>query len=497
MKKNLKKFIICTALSTVFLSNSVYAYDKKDVSVNINNMLQPVKSNIINKDGYTLVAFRDLFEMLDAKVDWNDVKREITAKKDDKILIINIDTNKAKLNDKYIDMPISVEIIDGTTFVPLRFVCEAFGMKVNWDGEKQKISIDTDKGEYIYLDDLYTQDNAKVLSQEEAVKTAQSKSSNIRNLNDAIEYTKKVSFELSNQIVGQNYYDPTIEPILRNINNLNAQVQDKDINQKIIEDSIELSVISAAANIKTTKLNIAVLEKTIEVNEKNIQALELKYKYGMISENDLKQAKDNQKSNKLNLEALKNSLNTQQKSLNNLLDYDDNVNIDIKLNDDFSGIDKIDIDSYITRNKEGDISIQLLKKDLKRLEDIREHYSHTSSDEDKIKADNDIKAAQRKLADAKIDIENKIRSNYDNLLKMRDADKNLKLELNKAIDNYNTVAANYISGNATLNQVEQAELAILNVEKQIEQNKINYSIALYTFEKPYLSGGSFTSSQGA
>lgn len=39
MKKNLKKFIICTALSTVFLSNSVYAYDKKDVSVNINNML--------------------------------------------------------------------------------------------------------------------------------------------------------------------------------------------------------------------------------------------------------------------------------------------------------------------------------------------------------------------------------------------------------------------------------------------------------------------------
>ena len=89
-------------------------------------------------------------------------------------------------------------------------------------------------------------------------------------------------------------------------------------------------------------------------------------------------------------------------------------------------------------------------------------------------------------------MENKLRSSYNNLLKMRDNDKSLKLELNKAIDTYNTTVANYINGNATLNQVEQAELGILNVEKQIEQNKINYSISIYTFGKPYLSGGGST-----
>ncbi|WP_250278667.1 stalk domain-containing protein [[Clostridium] colinum] len=490
MKKNIKKFIICTTLSTMFLSNSVYAYTKKNVSVNIDNMLQPIKSNVINKDGHTLVAFRDLFEMLDAKVDWNDVKREITAKKDDKTLIINVDTNKAKLNDKYLDLPVSVEIIDGATYVPLRFVCEAFDMKVEWDSEKQKIAINTGKKGYIYLDDLYTKDNTKTLSQEEAVKTAQSKNSNIKNLNDAIEYSKKVSFDLNEKIVGQNYYDPAIESILRNINSLDAQVQDKDINQKIIEDSIELSVISAAANIKTTKLNIASLEKNIEANEKNIEALELKYKYGMISENKLKQAKDTQKNNKLNLEALKSSLKTQQQVLNNILGQDYDINVDIKLKDDFNEIDKIDIETYTKRAKEGDISIQLLKKNLERLEEIRKNYSHTLSEEDKIKADNDIKTAQRKLEDAKTNMENQLRSSYDNLIKMRDTDKTLKRDLEKSIDEYNKVAANYISGNATLNQVKQAELGILNVEKQIEQNKINFATSLYTFEKPYLSSPS-------
>ncbi len=493
MKKNIKKFVICTALSTMFLVNNVYGYEKQNVTINIDNMLQPVKSNVINKDGYTLVAFRDLFEMLDADVDWNDVKKTITAKKGDKVLVINLNSNKVTLNDKYIDMPVSPEIIDGTTYVPLRAVCEAFGMNVKWDSEKQKITIYTGS-EYIFLNDIYLEQNGKTLSQEEAVKMAQSKNSNIKNLNDAIEYTKKVSLNLNDQIVGQNYYDPMIEPILRNINSLDAQVQDKDINQKIIEDTIELSVISSVANIKTTKLNIAVLERTIETNQKNIEALELKYKYGMVSENELQQAKDAQKTNKLNLEALKNSLNTQQKTLNNILGEDNDVNVDTLLVDSFNAIDEIDVDSYITRSKEGDISIQLLKKNLKRAEDLREHYSHTSSEEDKIKADNDIKVAQRKLEDAKVDMENKIRSSYDNLLKMRDTDKSLKLELNKAIDNYNAVVANYVSGNATLNQVEQAELGILNIEKQIEQNKINYSVALYNFDKPYLSGVGFGSS---
>ena len=492
MKKNLKKFAISTALATIFLTNSVYAYDKKEGSVNIDNMLQPFNSTVINKDGYTLVAFRDIFEMLDIKVDWNDFKRTITAKNEDKVLTINVDTNKAKLNDKYLDMPVSVEIIDGVTYVPLRFVCEAFDMKVNWDGEKQKILIDTNKGEYIYLDDLYKEDDTKVLSQEEAVKMAQSKNSNIRNLNDAIEYSKKTSLDLQDQVIGQDYYDPAIESILRSIKSLDGQVEDKEINQKIIEDSIELSVISAATNIKTTKLNIAVLEKTIETNQKNIEALELKYKYGMISENELKQAKDTQKNNKLNLESLKNSLEIQQQTLNNILGQDSNVNVDIDLNDDFNELDKIDIDTYVIRNKEGDISIQLLKKNLERAENIDENYSHTVSEGDKIKSNNDIKTAQRKLEDGKVDMENKLRSSYNNLLKMRDNDKSLKLELNKAIDTYNTTVANYINGNATLNQVEQAELGILNVEKQIEQNKINYSISIYTFGKPYLSGGGST-----
>lgn len=489
MKKYIKKFIICTSLTTLILSTNVYGYEKKAVSLNVNGMLQPVRSNVINKEGHTLVAFRDLFEILDIDVDWNSIRREITATKDDKKMVINVDTSVVKLNDKYLEMPVNVEIIEDVTYLPLRFVCEAFGMKVDWDTINQKISIDTGKKEYIYLNKIFEKDDKKTMSIEEAIKIAKSKSSSIKNLNDALEYSNKLVIKLSDDIVGQNHYEPQIEGVLRNINNLYAAEQDKEINQKIIEDSIELSIISAVGRIKSLELNIGVLEETIKIKEENLKALELKHKYGILSENDLKQAKDGLKSDKIGLQELKNNLNAQQKSLNNTLDQGNDAKIDIDFKYDFSKLDNIDIDSFITRNKEGDISIQLLKKNLKRLEDTRENYSHTSSEEDRIKTDNDIKAAERKLNDAKVELENKMRTSFNNLLRIRDKDKTLKLDLNKAKDAYNKVSANYISGKVTLNQVKEAELAILNIEKQIEQNKIDFEIAFYSFEKPYLGAG--------
>lgn len=491
MKKNIKKFLTITALSTLFFTNSVYGYEKKEISVNIDNMLQPITSNIINKNGYTLISFRDLFEMLNAKVDYNDVKKTITAKKDDKTIIINLNNKKVTLNDKDLNMPVDIEIIDGTTFVPLRPICDAFNMKIDWDSDTQKINIDTDK-QYIFLNDIYTENNEKTLSKEDAIKMAQQKNSNIKNLKDTIEYSKKLSTSLNDQLIGQNLYAPGAESILRNLSSIDGQIKDSEINEKIINDTIELSVISSVANIKTTKLNIALLEKTININEKNIQSLELKHQYGLVSENQLKQAQDEQKTNKINLDALKNSLKIQQQTLNNILGQSEDVQINIPLNDDFSALDKIDLESYIIRNKEGDISIQLLKNNLTRLEESKKLYTNSATEEELLKAENDIKSAERKLADAKINMEEKLRSSYNNLLKIKDNDKSLKIELDKSIDSYNNIVTNYINGNATLNQIEQAKLAILNIEKQIEQNKINFSVSLYTFNKPYLISDSFS-----
>lgn len=482
MKKKVK-IMAGTLLATMLLTNNVFAYNIQKVSVDINDMLQPIKSKVINKDGHILVAFRELFDILGAKVKWNDIKRDIEAKKGNYNIIIDVDSDKMKVNDKYYD--IDVEILDGTTYVGLRTICEALGMKVNWEEAKNNISIDTNQKGYIYL---VEEDSAgKKITQEDAFKIAKQNNSNIKNLNDNIEYTKDVINNLGDKIVGLDYYNPAVEQILQNMNELNGQIEDSDLNKKIMEDGIEFSIISSAYAIKATKLNIMLIEKSIELSEKNLEAMELKYKYGMISENELKQAKDNLKTNKDNLENLKASLETQKKNLANIIGTSEEANIDIVLESDFSKIDNIKLDSYILRQKEGDLSIQILKKQLKRIEDKKENYSHNATDEEKQKLDNDIKATQRKITDAQNNMENKIRTSYDNLVNLREKDKKLKIDLQKSKDDYNKTVANYINGNATLNNVYQAEFNILNIEKQIEENKNSFSLAYYTFNKPYLN----------
>jgi len=42
-----------------------------------------------------------------------------------------------------LEMDVPVLVLDGRTFVPLRWVCEAFSLNVGWDGENREIIIRT------------------------------------------------------------------------------------------------------------------------------------------------------------------------------------------------------------------------------------------------------------------------------------------------------------------------------------------------------------------
>lgn len=510
MKKNIKKIVISTFLGVVLFFNNTYAFVRISSSISIDKMMQPILSSVINKDGYTLVAFRDLLGMLDVKVDWDSFKRSITAKKDDKTLVIYVDTNKAILNGEDIDMPVGLEIIDGNTYVPLRFICEALGMKVDWDQQKRNVDIETGKDGYLVLNiKNKNSNNNKKISYEDAIKIATSKNTELKNLEDLDNYVNKVksglytkldevdySGNVSNQFpidgnvnlspysAEYSYLDNTLV-LLRSIKQNESQSKMKSINEKIISDGVELSVLSSLIAIETTKLNITALEKSIEIGKINIQNLELKNKYGMASETEVKKAKDTNESNESMLKDLKLTLENQQETLNSILGETEDIYIDIEFDLDFNKVNDINLDAYITRSIEGDLSIQVLKNEV----DVAEYnynMSLLSSDEDKTKVGNDLKVAQRKLSDAKVEMEKKLRDNYSNILKYKDKDKTLKIALNQAIDNYNTTVINYINGKTIMYKVEEAKLAILNAEKDIRENELSYFSLMYSFSKPYL-----------
>ena len=102
----------------------------------INLPVDPVSEN-----GYTLVPFRALFESFGATVDWDGTTKTVTGTKGETKIILKQDSKVAIVNGKYKTLPVPVKAINGVTFVPVRFVAESLGIKVEWDGTNRIVKL--------------------------------------------------------------------------------------------------------------------------------------------------------------------------------------------------------------------------------------------------------------------------------------------------------------------------------------------------------------------
>lgn len=110
---------------------------KSGIEVYVSGKMVKFDSQPVSKDGRILVPLRAIFEALDADVKWDGATQTITAVKDGKTLTLVMNKAEAKVNDGTatntikLDVPASMQ--QGRTYVPLRFIGEAFGNKVNFE----------------------------------------------------------------------------------------------------------------------------------------------------------------------------------------------------------------------------------------------------------------------------------------------------------------------------------------------------------------------------
>jgi len=89
----------------------------------------------------TMLPIRFVAEALGAEVGWNGDTRTVTIIKGSTNIAITIDSDKAIVNgqEQILDAPAFVE--NGRTYLPVRFVSENLGAKVDWDGATQTVTI--------------------------------------------------------------------------------------------------------------------------------------------------------------------------------------------------------------------------------------------------------------------------------------------------------------------------------------------------------------------
>jgi hypothetical protein len=93
------------------------------------------------ESGRTLVPLRFIGEAFGAKVDWI-AERSLAVISLDKLIIeVSIGNDRAYINGIIHQLDVAPMIKQGRTFVPLRFIGEAFGSSLVWEAESKRIII--------------------------------------------------------------------------------------------------------------------------------------------------------------------------------------------------------------------------------------------------------------------------------------------------------------------------------------------------------------------
>ena len=90
----------------------------------------------------TLVPIRFVSEALGARVDWQADTRQVIIQDGGTEIILTIDSPEVLVNSVSVVLDCPAELQPpGRTFVPLRFVSETLGARVDWDAATEMITI--------------------------------------------------------------------------------------------------------------------------------------------------------------------------------------------------------------------------------------------------------------------------------------------------------------------------------------------------------------------
>lgn len=141
-------YLLCQSMGmlqaqTLIVDGRQIEYTLAPISLYVNK--QPVQTTVMDPivlDNRVLVPAREVFEAMGAKVGWNNTSKKVTIEYKTETIILVVNDTNAIINGKTVVMDVSGKIINNKVMIPVRFVSEAMGMKVQWDSANRRVWID-------------------------------------------------------------------------------------------------------------------------------------------------------------------------------------------------------------------------------------------------------------------------------------------------------------------------------------------------------------------
>ena len=133
MKKALKVLTTSAVMAGMMASPALAA---PSTAIYYNDELLNTTQPVLNVDGRTMLAFRDLFENLDGEVSWSDSQRKASVTYGKTTINLFPDNGAAQINGVPQALDVGPQIINDRVYLPLRFVAQSLGGTVDYVQDK-------------------------------------------------------------------------------------------------------------------------------------------------------------------------------------------------------------------------------------------------------------------------------------------------------------------------------------------------------------------------
>ncbi len=150
MRKTKLKSILLIIISVIIIFNNLNYVNSSQINtirlIVDGNDITALSAPVIENDR-TLVPVRFIAEALGAVVSWDGTNRTVTVEKGMNKLFLRIDSYLVEYNNgaSYNLSDVAPKIINDRTYVPLRLLSNAFGIGIEWNGITRTVHVDSSK----------------------------------------------------------------------------------------------------------------------------------------------------------------------------------------------------------------------------------------------------------------------------------------------------------------------------------------------------------------
>ncbi len=276
---------------------------------------------------------------------------------------------------------------------------------------------------------------------------------------------------------------------LSNIHSLDSNYRISKITEDVTKIGIQAAIKNSFSTILLNQNRLELLQKNYNLQKQLLSQAKIKNKVGMMSKKDLEDLEREIQQMLEQIRQLKMNIDNAYIALNDLIGTSAEDRYDIIYDVEYEPLTmNMSIDTYISRKLSTDQSLQMQKIAVENTEFSVKTISLGTTGSEYRSTELEATNAARDYKTAKEEKEKSIRQAYIQLQQLESARKNLETDLEKAKSDLEKVKVNLQVGNVTQITLDQAALALDNLEYSFLENTFNHDLLMFTFDNTCVLG---------